>query len=244
MLLRKKLSDQKPTQPGETGISLGEASAYMVFTNPRSEKRFETHREILKPNPFLMTPLSTGDNLSANDEPRFVEKSEDRKESQSEREPTQPVPENENSEPEVVSRSVIDGGEPTRLSQNDLGRGFPNSPGHLPPESVSRLQEESAQRMRREVDFSGGEETSQLASPEPNPDPNIRIEVDTVPEPLSISEAAVPFTPEARIFMVTRSQTRSQGVTITSENADEADDRDVEEGISGIPEQQTGNYSP
>ncbi|KAE9287344.1 hypothetical protein PR003_g26075, partial [Phytophthora rubi] len=171
LLLRKKSSVQEPTQPSETGISLGEASAYMVFTNPRSEKRVETHREIQEPKPFVMAPLSTGDNLSANDEPRFPEISEDRNESQSEREPTQSVPDNESSEPEVVSRSVIGGDEPTRIAQKELGRGFPNSPVHLSPEPMPQLQEELARRMRLEVTFSGDAEASQLSSPEPNSDP-------------------------------------------------------------------------
>ncbi|KAE9082372.1 hypothetical protein PF010_g21612 [Phytophthora fragariae] len=241
LLLRKKSSNQEPTQPGETGIVLGEVSAYMVFTNPRSEKRFETHREILEPKPFVMAPLSTGENWSANDEPRSPEMSEDREESQSVRESTQPVPENENSEPEVVSRSVIGGGEP---AQKEPGRDVQNLPVPLPPEPMAQLQEELARCMRLGVDFSGDAEVSQLASPEPNSDPKVGVEVDTVSESVSISEAAVPFTPEARIFMVTRSQTRTQDVVNASGNANEADDRDVGGGISGIPEQQNGNYSP
>ncbi|KAE9013489.1 hypothetical protein PR001_g15397 [Phytophthora rubi] len=87
-------------------------------------------------------------------------------------------------------------------------------------------------------------ETSELVSPEPNSDPKTSVEVDTVPEPVSISEAAVPFTPESRIFMVTRNQTRIQDGALTSENANEANDRDDEESTSGIPEQRTGSYSP
>ncbi|GMF60603.1 unnamed protein product [Phytophthora fragariaefolia] len=85
---------------------------------------------------------------------------------------------------------------------------------------------------------------SQLVSPEQNLDPKDSAEVDTVPKPVSISEAAAPFTPKAWICMVTRRQTWAQGVTIACENVNEVDDRDVEDEISRIPEQQTENYSP
>ncbi|GMF60606.1 unnamed protein product [Phytophthora fragariaefolia] len=74
----------------------------------------------------VMPPLPTGDNSSVKDEPRLSEMSEDRNKSPSDREPIHLVPENEDSEPEVVSRSVMGGGELTRRAQEELGRIFPD----------------------------------------------------------------------------------------------------------------------
>ncbi|KAE8985056.1 hypothetical protein PR002_g22750 [Phytophthora rubi] len=86
--------------------------------------------------------------------------SEDRDESQSEREPAQLVPENEDSETEVVSRSVMGGGESTWKAQEELGRIFPDSPVSLPRESVSQLREALARCMRLKIDFSDDEEAT------------------------------------------------------------------------------------
>ncbi|KAE8969432.1 hypothetical protein PR001_g27503 [Phytophthora rubi] len=160
LLLRRSSSDREPTQSGETGISPEEASAYIVCTNPRSNEHSGTHCENRNSETSVPPPPPTSDNLSVEDEPRLAEVSEDRTEFQSECKSTQLVPENGDSEPEVVSRSVMGGGESARKAQEELGRVFPTPPVALPRESVSQLREALARCMRLEIDFSDDEEAT------------------------------------------------------------------------------------
>ncbi|KAE8965758.1 hypothetical protein PR001_g28626, partial [Phytophthora rubi] len=160
LLLRRNSSDREPTQSGETGISPEGASAYIVCTNPRSNEHSGTHCENRNSETSVPPPPPTSDNWSVEDEPRLAEVSEDRNEFQSECKSTQLVPENGDSEPEVVSRSVMGGGESAQKAQEELGRVFPTSPVALPRGSVSQLREALARCMRLEIDFSDDEEAT------------------------------------------------------------------------------------